>query len=89
MSHRKGPHGDSGKYWLDNPSNVDKVVYALYATCALLFGLDFFVHRHAEVGFDAWYGFYGWFGFIACVGLVLAARALRVILKRDEDYYDG
>lgn len=82
------PDKGSRQYWLDKPANVNKVVYAVYAICAVLFGLDFVIHRHAEVGFDGWYGFYGWFGFIACVGLVLAARAMRIFLKRDEDYYD-
>ncbi len=34
------------------------------------------------MGFDAIYGF------VACVGLVIAAKGLRVLLMRDEDYYD-
>jgi hypothetical protein len=37
---------------------------------------------------ESWFGFYGWYGFVGCVGLVLVAKALRVILKRPEDYYD-
>jgi UPF0716 family protein affecting phage T7 exclusion len=35
------------------------------------------------------FGFAAWFGFLACVGLVALAKALGVILKRPDTYYDG
>jgi hypothetical protein len=79
---------DDRRYWLDEKRNVDKVVYALYAVCALLVVADFFYEKHVHLGFERWIGFYGWYGFVACVLLVLAAKGLRVLLKRDEDYYD-
>ena len=82
---------DSGpkKYWLDDRRNVNKVVYGLFAVCALLVGLDLLRHdEHAHFEFENWFGFFGWFGFIACVGLVIAAKMMRKMLKRDEDYYD-
>ncbi len=75
-------------YWLDHPGNVDRLVWTLYAICALLLGIDVFVHKHGPFAIEHLFGFYGVFGFVACVGLVLAARALRVILMRPEDYYD-
>ena len=37
--------------------------------------------------FQEWFGFDAIYGFVACVGLVLAAKGLRVLLMRDEDYY--
>ncbi|MCH7824691.1 MAG: hypothetical protein IH849_07810, partial [Acidobacteria bacterium] len=37
------------------------------------------------VGF---FGFYGFYGFVSCVFLVLAAKQLRKIVGRGEDYYD-
>ena len=49
---------------------------------------DLIIHRHAEVGADAFFGFYGLYGFIGSVFLVLAAKQLRKLLKRSEDYYD-
>ena len=75
-------------YWLDDPRNVKKIVYALFGICALLFGADLFVHKHPHFFFEEWFGFFALFGFFACVALVLAAKVLRVLLKRDEDYYD-
>jgi hypothetical protein len=49
---------------------------------------DLVVHRHAETAFDGWFGFYGLYGFVACVALVLAAKLLRRVVMRREDYYD-
>ena len=80
---------DSGrKYWLDNPRNVDKVYWAVIAVSALLFLGDAFYQKHPEFEIEKVFGFYGIFGFVACVGLVLAAKGLRLLLVRREDYYD-
>lgn len=79
---------DGKTYWLDRKENVRKVYLAVWAACIILVALDPLVHKHASFGFDAWFGFHGWYGFVACVGLVLAAKALRRVLMRPEDYYD-
>jgi hypothetical protein len=55
---------------------------------ALLVLADLVVHRHAEIGFDGWFNFYGLYGFVACIALVLAAKLLRRVVMRREDYYD-
>lgn len=75
------------KYWLDKPDNVNRLVYVLYAVCAVLILLDFLYHKHVNFPFEGWFGFFSWFGFIACVVLVLLAKKMRKIVKRDEDYY--
>lgn len=74
--------------WIDDPKNVDRIVYALYALCALLVVIDPFVHKHGPFTIEHIWGFYAFYGFVACVGLVLAAKLLRVILMKPEDYYD-
>ena len=77
------------KYWLDDRRNVNKIIYGLFAVCALLVGLDLVRdHHHSHFDFENWLGFYGWFGFFACVGLVVVAKEMRKLLKREEDYYD-
>jgi hypothetical protein len=76
------------RYWLDEPRNVDRVVWGLYGICALLLLIDVMVPKHGPFAIEHLFGFYGAFGFVACVGLVLAAKGLRVILMRPEDYYD-
>ena len=76
------------RYWLDEPRNVDRIVYALYAVCGLLIVIDPLVHKHGPFAIGHWLGFYGIFGFLACVALVFIARQLRRIVMRQEDYYD-
>lgn len=75
--------------WLDKPGSVDKIVRTVYVVCALLFLGDFAYHKHPHFAVEEWFGFYGVYGFVACVLLVLAAKELRRVLKRDEDYYDS
>jgi len=84
--HRRGER----KYWLDEPRNVNKLVYGLYVICALFALADLFPYKHhLHFGFEYWPGFSSIYGFVSCVALVLAAAQLRKILMRDEDYYDG
>ena len=88
--HGKRDGGAEGekRYWLDDLRNVNKIVYALYAICAFLLVIDPLIHKHGPFAIEHWLGFYGIYGFVACVGLVLAAKELRRLLMRSEDYYD-
>ncbi len=79
---------DERKYWLDDRRNVTKVVWGLVALCALLFVADAFYDKHPHFIAKTYFGFFGLFGFVVCVGLVLAAKAMRIVIKRGEDYYD-
>jgi hypothetical protein len=79
---------DERKYWLDDSRNVTRIWWWLCAVCALLFVADAFYAKHPHFEIEGWFGFFGIFGFVACVGLVLAAKVLRLILKRPEDYYE-
>jgi hypothetical protein len=91
MTDDRAPHrppSHEHQYWLDDPRNVDRLVWALYSACAFLFVIDWFVPKHGPFAIEHVFGFYGIYGFVACVGLVLAAKALRVVLMRPEDYYD-
>jgi len=80
---------DNGKrYLFDNPRNVRLVVRGLTLACALLFALDFVVHRHLSHPLEGLFGFYAVYGFVACVLLVLLAAEMRKLVMRDEDFYD-
>lgn len=76
------------KRWLDDPRNVDKIFYWLCGACALAFMADFLFEKHGYFSWEHWTGFHGVYGFISCVGLVLAAKQMRRLVKRSEDYYD-
>jgi len=77
------------KYWLDDRKNVNKVIYGLCIVCAVVALIDLFPYKdHLHFRFEYWPGFFSFYGFVACVSLVLAAKQLRKIVMRDEDYYD-
>jgi hypothetical protein len=82
-------HDSERKYWLDDPANVSRLYRGLWVVGLLLIALDFLLHRHDDVPFAATYGFYAVYGFAACVALVLAAKVLRRLVKRPENYYDA
>jgi len=86
------------QHFFDKPGNVRLVLRVLFSVCATVFCLDLVSlalrlagrHelRHAESAWEGLPGFYAIFGFVACVALVLAAKQMRKVLMRDEDYYD-
>jgi hypothetical protein len=76
------------RYWLDGSENVTLIYRALWVAGILLLVADLVVHRHEEIGFAELFGFYGFYGFFACVALVLAAKLLRKLIMRPEDYYE-
>ncbi len=76
------------EHLFDNPLNVKRTIYGLFAVSGILFILDFFVERHVDHPWEGVVGFYAIYGFVACVLLVLVAKELRKVLMRGEDYYD-
>ena len=88
MKQPKKKQAEKKQHLFDNPSNVSLLFRSLYVICILLFSLDFLLHRHVDHSWENLAGFYAIFGFIACVTLVQAAKQLRKILRRKEDYYD-
>lgn len=86
MTDRTPPPGEK-TYWLDKRRNVDKVYWAVVVICVALFLADAFYAKHPSFDMEYLFGFYGLFGFVACVGLVLAAKEMRKLLKRGEDFY--
>ena len=76
------------EYWLDQPDNVNLLIKLLIAACVLVVLADFGYHKHGHFGFQEWFAFDAVFGFVAYVGLVNAAKGLRKLIMRKEDYYD-
>ena len=76
------------QYWLDDEKNVDKVFWGLCGLCLLILLPEFFTQKHPHYEWEGWFGFYGIYGFLSCIGLVLLAKHLRKILKRNDNYYE-
>ena len=96
-----GPNTKKEKeHFFDKPGNVRRFLRTFFVLCGVLIFLDvinWVLHlmdkpglRHAdpEHSWEGWTGFYAIFGFVACVLLVLAAKQLRKVVMRKEDYYD-
>lgn len=73
--------------WLDKKQNVNRIVYGLYIVCAGLVAADFFYEKHSYFSLEYFPGFYALYGFFMCAALVICARAMRVVLKRPENFY--
>ncbi|MCK5165455.1 MAG: hypothetical protein KAQ72_17170 [Desulfobacula sp.] len=72
----------------DNPKNVKRLRLGFFVALVLVLIAEFFVDMHGEFSVDHFYGFYAVYGFISYVVLIFAAKALRKITMRKEDYYD-
>lgn len=75
-------------HWLYRPSTRRRLAWAGAVLLALAVAAELLVHLHPVSGFDDWFGFNAAYGFLACVGMVLFARLLGLLVKRPDDYYD-
>jgi len=82
------PQSNEAPRWLDRAENVRKVYYSVWIACGLLLLAELFIDKHGEVDIEHVFGFHGFYGLVACVLLVLAAKLLRRVLIRPENYYD-
>jgi hypothetical protein len=76
------------KRGLDSPRTGRIIFWWIAGICALLAAADLLYRKHVHYPFESWFAFYGAYGFICCFFLVMAARGLRKLVMRDEDYYD-
>ena len=73
--------------WVDKPGSANKIFWGLTVACVLLFLADFTYEKHGHFQIEDIPGFYGIFGFVMFTALILAAKGLRILIKRPEDYY--
>ena len=75
-------------HWLLRRSTIRLLWILFAALLAMLVLADIFIHPHAKFGIDGTFGFYAWYGLLTCVAMVLLAKALGVVLKKPDTYYD-
>lgn len=61
---------------------------AFIAALALTVAVQLFIEAHPHFAVERLFAWNALYGFLACAALILAARALGVLLKRRDDYYD-
>jgi hypothetical protein len=76
-------------HWLTRPATIRRLWVVFILVLIVLVALDLVVAHHPHFGIDGTFGFGAWFGFLSCVALVGFAKALGLVLKRPDRYYDG
>jgi len=82
------PEGEKERF-LDRQENVDRLLWAFTVLGCAVLAVDFFFHRHGYHPWERVWGFYGLFGAVGIIVLVQAAKGLRRLVMRDEDYYES
>lgn len=83
------PSPASDDHWLARPETLRLLWRGFLAILALTVVAELAIEKHPYFGVDGWLGFSAAFGFLACVALISFAKALGVLLKRPDTYYDN
>lgn len=75
--------------WIEKPGMLKRMWNVFVGVMLFLVVIDFFIPReHTYLIFETIPGFSAVYGFVACTALVVFAKILRKVCKRDMDYYD-
>jgi len=80
-------NGNRDELSLVQPAAGRRAFGVVAAVCAVVALADLVYHKHVHHDWEGWFSFHGLYGYVGCFVLVLAARVLRKIVMRDEDYY--
>ncbi len=76
------------KKWLERRIKIRILWIVLSVALAITVLFDLVVDQYVIFGVEGIFGFAAWYGFLACVAMILAAKGLGFILKRQDRYYD-
>ncbi len=75
--------------WLARPSTIRKLWQLFWFVLALTVVAQVFIKVKGYFGVDGWFAFGAIYGFLCCLAMVLFAKAIGNVLKRDENFYSG
>jgi hypothetical protein len=78
---------DEKTHVLDERRHVKLLWGAFLGVLALTVVAELFVPLHPHFEIESWFAFAAWYGFGTCVLMIVAARALALLLKRRDTYY--
>ena len=78
-------HNDDA--WLVRPSSIRLLWRVFWAVLALTVAAQMVIKVKGYFGIDGWFAFGAIYGFLSCLAMVLFAKGLGYLLKRDENYY--
>jgi len=74
-------------HWLVRASTIRWIWIVSIGILALTVLAQLLIPVKGYFGIDGWLGFGAIYGFLACLAMVLLAKALGFVLKRQENYY--
>jgi len=74
-------------HWLVKPGTIRLLKFVSIGVLIVTVLLQLVIKIKGYFGVDDWTGFGAVFGFSCCLAMVLIAKALGFVLKRNDDYY--
>lgn len=78
---------NASSHWLDDPRNVKKLWRGFLAVLVLTVAAELFVSLHPHFEVEGLFGFHAAYGLVTCLLMIVAAKALGLLLKRPDSYY--
>lgn len=78
----------SDDHWLTRPATIRLLWIVFIAVLALTVAAGFWWPGEPHFEIERLFGFNAAYGFLVCAAMILGAKALGVVLKRREDYYE-
>jgi len=79
----------SRPHWLDEPRHVRLLWRLFLVALALTVLAELTVILHPHFRIEALFGFHALYGFLACLAMIVVAKALGMLLKRSDRYYEA
>ena len=79
---------ETREHWLRRPETIRKLWIWGSVLLAALVVLGLFIEGHPHFALEKIPGFNAWYGFGTCVAMVVGAKILGFVLKREDTYYD-
>ncbi len=76
------------EHWLARPATIRLLWRLFIAVLAVTVAAELLVAHQPHFAPERLFGFNAWYGFLACGAMILFAKAIGVLLKRRDDYYD-
>ncbi len=73
--------------WLARPASIRLLWRVFWAVLALTVAAQAVIKVKGYFGIDGWFAFGAIYGFLSCLAMVLFAKGLGYLLKRDQNYY--
>ena len=76
------------EHWLTRASTIRRLWQLFIVILALTVLAEFAIEPHPHFAVERIFAGYAIYGFVACAALILVAKALGLLIKRPDTYYD-